>query len=138
MLPANKRHFKKTTLWGAGLSAILAAASLLKFPPLIAASILTGAAISVFNVYSIITLVEAIAGAATSDRRVKKAAKILSVVVHLVKFLILLALLYLLVVYKLTNLLGLAFGFTVVVVANIFAGLSALKGDRGGDDRLNG
>ncbi len=119
------------------MSAILAAGSLLKFPPLIAASILTGAAISVFNIYSIITLVEALAGAAMSDRRVKKAAKILSVVVHLVKFLILLALLYLLVVYKLTNLLGLAFGFTVVVVANVFAGVSALKtgGQGPGDDR---
>ncbi len=109
------------------MSAILAAGSLLKFPPLVAASILTGAAISVFNIYSIITLVEALAGAAMSDRRVKKAAKMLSVVVHLVKFLILLAILYLLVVYKLTNLLGLAFGFTVVVVANVFAGVSALK-----------
>ena len=138
MLPANRQHFKKAALWGGGISAILAAVSLVKFPPLIAASILTGAAISIFNIYSIITLVEALTGAVMSDRRVKKAAKILSVVVHLVKFLILLALLYLLVVYKLTNLLGLAFGFTVVVVTNIFAGLSGLKGARGGEGGLNG
>ncbi|MHB8173268.1 MAG: hypothetical protein ACYDFU_02255 [Nitrospirota bacterium] len=133
MLPANKRHFKKVALWGGGLSVIFAAASLLKFPPLAAVSILTGAVLSVFNIYSIISLVEALASAALSDKRVRKTAKILSVAVHMVKFLILLALLTVLVVYKLTNLLGLAFGFTVIVVVNIFAGLSGLKAGDGLD-----
>ena len=127
MIATNKKHLVKVALWGGGLSVIFAALSLIKFPPVIAASILTGAVLSIFNVYSIVTMVEALAGAAVADKSAGKAAKILSTILHLVKFLILLALLFLLVVYKLTNLFALAFGFTVVLFANLSAGLSGLK-----------
>jgi ATP synthase I chain len=133
MIPENKKHLVKAAIWGGGLSIIFAAISLVKFSPLVAVSILIGAAVSIFNIYSIVTMVEALAGAAVAGKPAGKAAKSLSTVLHMVKFLILLAVLLLLVVYKLTNLFGLAFGFTVVLMANLFAGLSMLKEGAGGD-----
>jgi hypothetical protein len=127
MIASNKKHLIKVAIWGGGLSAVFAALSLLKFPPIVAASILTGAALSIFNVYSIVTMVEALAGAATAGAAAGKWAKVLSTALHLMKFLILLALLLVLVVYRLTNLFALAFGFTVVLFANLSAGLSGLR-----------
>jgi hypothetical protein len=133
MLATNKKHLVKVAAWGGGLSVVFAGLSLVKFPPIVAASILTGAALSIFNVYSIVTMVEALAGAAKAGAAAGKWAKVLSTALHLMKFLILLALLLLLVVYKLTNLFALAFGFTVVLFANLSAGLSGLKeGGQGG------
>jgi hypothetical protein len=127
MIATNKKHLVKVAAWGGGLSVIFAALSLAKFPPIVAASILTGAALSIFNVYSIVTMVEAMAGAAAAGAAAGKSAKIISTILHMMKFLILLALLLLLVVYKLTNLFALAFGFTVVLFANLSAGLSGLR-----------
>jgi hypothetical protein len=133
MLATNKKHLVKVAAWGGGLSVVFAALSLVKFPPIVAASILTGAALSIFNVYSIVTMVEALAGAAAAGAAAGKWAKVLSTVLHLMKFLILLALLLLLVVYRLTNLFALAFGFTIVLFANLSAGLSGLReGGQGG------
>ena len=129
MLPSNSTHLKKVALWGGGASCALALLSLVKFSPLVAFSIVTGAALSIANLYSIIMLVEALAGAALAGVASGKASKALTSIMHILKLGLILVTLVLLVVFKLTNLFGLLAGFTVVLIANLAAGLSGLKGE---------
>src|SRR5512143_201132 len=124
MLPANKSHLKRVALFVGGLAAVLAAVSLIKFPPLVAAGILTGAALGLFNIYSIVMLVEALAGAAVSGAG--KGARIFSTVLHALKLGLILAVLFVLVVFKLTNLFALLVGFTAVIFANLLVGFTGL------------
>jgi hypothetical protein len=129
MTPGNRKHLKKVLIWGGGLSALGAALSLLKFPPLVAASVIMGAALGIFNVYSIIKLVEALAGAAVSGPAPGQASRVMSTLMHVVKLVVIFAVLLMLVIYKLTNLIALAAGFTVVLIANMAAGLGGFKED---------
>ncbi len=131
MTPGNRKHFGKLILWGGGLSVLAAAASLLKFPPIVAASILTGAFIGLSNIYSIIKLVEALAGAAAAGQAAGRASRVTATVVHMVKLAVIFAVLLMLVIYKLTNLIALALGFTVILVVNMAAGVRGLGQDAG-------
>lgn len=131
MTPGNRKHFGKLILWGGGLSVLAAAASLLKFPPIVAASILTGAFIGLFNIYSIIKLVEALAGAAVSGPAPGRASKVMSTMTHVVKLALIFAVLLMLVIYKLTNLIALAAGFTIILVVNLASGLGGFGEDAG-------
>ena len=130
MLPANKLHFKRVAFYGGGLAAVLAGLSLFKYPPLIAASVLTGAVLGLFNIYSIVMLVEALAGAAVSG--VGKGARMFSTFQHVLKLGLILAVLFVLVAFKLTNLLALLAGFTAVVLANLLVGFTGLGKGEGG------
>ncbi len=129
MNPNNKRHLKKVLVWGGGASAALAALSLLKYPPIIAVSILTGAALSLFNLFAIIRLVEALTGIASSGPGSGKAAKFLTGMMHAFKLAGVFVVLFLLAYLKLINLFGLLVGFTLILGFNILTGLSGLKGD---------
>ena len=129
MTPGNKKHLKKVLIWGGGLSAVAAALSLIKFPPLVAASVIMGACLGIFNIYSIIKLVEALAGAAASGAATGRASRVMSTLMHVVKLALIFAVLLVLVVYKLTNLIALAAGFTVVLVVNMAAGLGGFRED---------
>lgn len=124
MLPANKRHFKKVATYGGGLSVLVAGLSLLKFPPLVAASVVVGAVLGLFNIYSIVMLVEALAGAAASGAG--KGVRVFSTVLHVLKLGLILAVLFVLVYFRLTNLIALLAGFTVIILANLLVGFSGL------------
>jgi hypothetical protein len=124
MLPANKLHFKKVSMYGGGLAALLAGLSLLKFPLLVAGSVLVGAVLGLFNIYSIVMLVEALAGAAAASAG--KGVRIFSTVLHMLKLGLILAVLFVLVYYRLTNLIALLVGFTAVILANLLVGFSGL------------
>jgi len=106
---------------------VLGAVSLVKFPPLIAASILTGTAIGLANLYSIVRLVEALTGAAQAGRAAGRAGKAFASVLHVFKLGFILAILLALVYLKLTNLFALLVGFTVVLIVNLLAGFAGLK-----------
>ena len=127
MQAGNRKHLLKVAIWGGAASAAAGGVTLLKYPPIIAFSIVAGAAIGVFNIYSIVRLVEALAGAASEGKASGKAAKAISTVLHLLKLGIIFGLLFFLVMNKMVNLFALLAGFTVVLLANLFAGLSGLK-----------
>lgn len=131
MTPGNRKHFGKVIIWGGGLSVVAAALSLLKFPPLVAVSIITGAFMGLFNIYSIIKVVEALAGAAVSGPAPGRASKVMSTVAHVVKLAVLFAVLLMLVIYKLTNLIALAAGFTIILAVNLATGLKGYGEDAG-------
>ncbi|MBI5696286.1 MAG: hypothetical protein HZC51_11240 [Nitrospirae bacterium] len=131
MLPTNKKHMMKVLTWGGGVAALLAAASLVKFPVTVASGVVAGAALGIFNVYSIVRLVEALAGAATAGPGAGKASKALVGFVHMFKLGLIFVTLILLVYMKLINLFGVLAGFTVVLAANLFAGMGRLKADAG-------
>jgi len=133
MLPSNRQHMKKVAVWGGGAACALALASLFKFPPVVAFGIITGAALSLANLYSIIMLVEALAGAAAAGMASGRASKALTTMIHVFKLVLVLVILVLLVVFKLTNLFALLAGFTVVLLSNLVAGLSGLKGEGEGE-----
>ena len=124
MLPANKLHFKKVSMFGGGLAVLVAGLSLLKFTPLVAASVLVGALLGLFNIYSIVMLVEALAGAAAAGAG--KGVRIFSTVLHVLKLGLILAVLFALVYFRLTNLIALLVGFTLVILANLLVGFSGL------------
>ncbi len=126
MLPRNKRHLKKAGAWGGGAAAALAALSLVKYPPPVAAGILAGAAIGVLNLLAIIRLVEVMAGLAGAG---PKAVKVFTVTAHAFKLAALFGVLFLLVYLRLTNLLALLAGFTLVLAANVLTGLSTINAD---------
>ena len=121
----------KVLTWGGGLAALLAAVSLVKLPPTVAAGVLAGAALGIFNIYSIVRLVEALAGAATAGPGAGKASKALVSFVHMFKLGLIFVTLILLVYLKLINLFGVLAGFTVVLAVNVFAGMGRLKADAG-------
>ena len=127
MQAGNRKHLLKVALWGGAISAAAAGATLLKYPPIISFSIMAGAAIGVFNIYSIVRLVEALAGAASEGKTTGKAAKTISTLLHILKLGIIFALLFFLVMNKMVNLFALLAGFTVVLLANLLAGFSGLK-----------
>jgi len=127
MTPKNKRHLKRVLYWGGGLSALAAVLSLLKFPPVVAASIMTGAALGIFNLYSIVRLVEVLADVASSGPGSGKAVKVFTGIAHAFKLTAVFGVLFMLVYLKLTNLFALLAGFTVVLAVNVLAGLSGLK-----------
>lgn len=123
MLPANRKHVYAVAAWGIGVSAAVAAASLIKFPPLVAASVMLGAAMSVANVYSIVMVVEALSAAALAGGAPTGAGKAVAGVIHVFKLIVITAVLVALVYFKLANLFGLLAGFTVVLVAHVMLGL---------------
>ncbi len=127
MQAGNRKHLLKVALWGGAISAAAAGAALLKYPPIISFSILAGAAIGVFNIYSIVRLVEALAGAAAEGRASGRAAKAISTLLHILKLGIILALLVFLIMNKMVNLFAFLAGFTFVLLANLLAGFSGLK-----------
>jgi hypothetical protein len=132
MFVANSKHFKTVTIWGGAISAACAALSLIKFPPTVAYGVIAGAALGLFNIFSIIRLVEALAGAAAVGQAPGRAAKSVSVVMHMIKLILVFVILFLLVKARLVNLFALLAGFTVMLMVNLFAGLSGLKGDTAG------
>jgi len=131
MLSANKDHFVKVAKYGGGASVVFAAASLIKFSPLVAASVVMGAALGLFNLYAIVMLVEALAGAAEAGAVTGKGSKLLAMMVHLLKLLVIFGALAALVLLKLTNLFALLAGFTAVLIANLMVGLLGLRKDEG-------
>lgn len=132
MLPANKKHILAVALWGGGASVLVAGASLLRFPPLIGSSIVLGAALSVANVYSIVLVVEALTAAAMSGQVPSGVGKVMAGMVHVLKLLVITALLVALVVFKLADLFGLLAGFTIVLVTHVLQGLKRFAGDADG------
>lgn len=115
--------------WGGGVALLLAAVSLVKSPPTVAAGIIAGAALGIFNIYSIVRMVEALAGAASTGQALGRASKALATFVHVFKLGLIFAILVLLVYMKAVNLFGVLAGFTVVLAVNVFSGLGRLKGD---------
>jgi len=129
LLPENRRHVRSVLVKGGGVTAVLALASLARFSPVVAGSILLGGAISLGNIYSIVLVTEALASAARSGSGV--AAKAMTAVVYLVKLVVITALLVVLVVYHLANLFALLAGFTVVLVAHVLVGLKRFSSEPG-------
>lgn len=129
MLPGNKKHLKRVLIWGLGVSTVLALLSLVKFPPVVAASIVAGAALGIFNLYAIVKVVEALAGAAATGAAGGKASKAIAMMFHFINIAVIAAVLVALVWYHLINLFALLAGFTVVLLANLAAGLSGLSKD---------
>lgn len=129
MLTTNKKHMMKVLTWGGGVAALLAAVSLVKFPVTVASGIVAGAALGIFNVYSIVRLVEALAGAATASPGAGKASKALVGFVHMFKLGLIFLTLILLVYMKAADLFGVLAGFTVILAVNVFAGMGRLKAD---------
>jgi len=127
MFLANSKHFKSVAIWGGAISSAAAALSLIKFPPVVAYGIVAGAVLGIFNIWSIVRLVEALAGAAAAGPAPAKASKSLSVSMHVIKLVLIFVALFILVSLKLVNLFALLAGFTVILVVNLFAGLSALR-----------
>lgn len=127
MFRTNRRHLKKVLYGGGGLTALLAAASLVRFSPLVAASILIGGAIGIINIYSIVRVVEALAGAAAAGAAPGRATKVFSVLIHLFKLALIFACLLALALMKKVNLFGVLAGFTAVLAVNLLAGLSGLN-----------
>ncbi len=126
MLPANINHLKKVVLWGGGASVLLAAASLLRFTPLVGISIIAGALLGIFNLYSIVKLVEALAGAAAAGAMTGKASKALTLVFHLFNIALIAVALVVLIWNHLINLFAVLAGFTIVLLSNLAAGMSGL------------
>lgn len=133
MLAQNKRHLREVALKGFGASVLLAGLSLAKFPPLVAASILIGAALSLGNVYSIILVAEALTAAARAGMGAGGATKAVTAFIYVVKLAVITAVLATLVIYKLANLFAVLAGFTVVLVAHVFAGLKGFGGATDGE-----
>jgi hypothetical protein len=127
MFLANSRHFKAVAIWGGAISAAAAALSLIKFSPVVAYGIIAGAILGIFNIWSIVRLVEALAGAAAAGQAPGRASKSISVVMHVIKLILVFIILFILVKFKLVNLFALLAGFTVILVVNLFVGLSGLK-----------
>ena len=131
MFLANSKHFKSVAIWGGVISSAAAALSLIAFPPaerfVIASGIIAGAVLGIFNIWSIVRLVEALAGAAAAGHAPGRAAKSISVVMHMIKLVLVFVILFILVKFKLVDLFALLAGFTVILVVNLFVGLSALR-----------
>jgi len=132
MFLANSKHFKSVAIWGGVISSAAASLSLIKFPPVVAYGIIAGAILGLFNIWSIVRLVEALAGAAAAGQAPGRAAKSISVVMHMIKLILVFIILFILVKFQLVNLFALLAGFTVILVVNLFAGLSGLKEDTAG------
>ena len=133
MFVANSKHFKSVAIWGGAISAGCAGLSLLKFSPTVAYGIIAGAILGIFNIWSIVRLVEALAGAAATGLAPGRAAKSISVVMHMIKLVLVFVILFILVKFQLVNLFALLAGFTVILLVNLFAGLSGLKEDTTGN-----
>ena len=133
MFLANSKHFKSVAIWGGAISVGCAALSLIKFPPVVATGIIAGAVLGIFNIWSIVRLVEALAGAAATGLAPGRAAKSISVVMHMIKLVLVFVILFILVKFQLVNLFALLAGFTVILMVNLFAGLSGLKEDTTGN-----
>lgn len=127
MFLANSKHFKSVAIWGGAISAAGAALSLTIFPPVVAYGIIAGAVLGIFNIWSIVRLVEALAGAAAAGQAPGRAAKSISVIMHVIKLVLVFIILFILVKFKLVDLFALLAGFTVILLVNLFAGLSGLK-----------
>jgi hypothetical protein len=133
MFLANSKHFKSVAIWGGAISLAGAGLSLIKFSPVVAYGIIAGAVLGIFNIWSIVRLVEALAGAAAAGPAPGRAAKSISVVMHMIKLILVFAILFILVKFQLVDLFALLAGFTVILVVNLFAGLSGLKEDTTGN-----
>ena len=103
---------------------MLALLSLFKFSLLIAASIVIGAVLGLFNLYSVVRLVEALTGGALSGAVSGKSSKAITMVVHIINIAVIAAVLVVLVWNQLINLFAFLAGFTVVQIVNLFAGLT--------------
>ena len=132
MFTANSRHFKTVAIWGGTISLAGAGLSLIIFPPVVAYGIIAGAVLGLFNIWSIVRLVEALAGAAVAGPAPAKASRSISVAMHVIKLVLVFITLFILVSLKLVNLFALLAGFTVILVVNLFAGLSAMRDDQAG------
>ena len=128
MLPENRKHIVNVTLWGGGLSAAAAGACLFAFSPLVASSVVLGAALSIANVYSIVLVVEALTAAAKAGNMPTGTGKAVAGFMHALKLLLITALLVTLVVMKLVNPFGLLAGFTFVLVAHVLTGMKRMAG----------
>ena len=133
MHQANRNHIKKVALWGGSATVALAAASLIAFPPLFASSVLVGGVLSIFNIYSIVRLVEALTGAAEAGVT-PKASKALTMLLHFMKLGFVGAVLVALAVARLVDVFGFLAGFTSVLLANVMFGLSRLGKGAGGPE----
>ena len=131
MLAANRPHFKRVLVWGLTASAALSALSLFKFSPIVAGSVMVGALLGMFNLYSVVRLVEALTGAALAGAVTGKGSKALTMVFHLINIALVAAVLVVLVLNHLVNLFAFLAGFTVILITNMFAGLSGLAHDSG-------
>lgn len=128
MLPGNASHFKRMTIYGGASALAVAALCIPLFGVLGASSVLAGAALGIANTYSVIRLVEALAGFAKSPtEKPGQLPKILTLLVHMFKIAIIFVLLFTLVAARLVDLRGLLVGFTVAVACNIFAGMKGIK-----------
>lgn len=127
MVPSNKTYFKRVLLWSGGATAILAAASTQKYPEIVAVSVIIGAVIGVLNLLSIIKFVELFTASASGLYR-WNAVRVVAGLVHLFKLGILFMVLFLLAWFRLTDLLALIVGFTVVLIANLLAAYYQIRG----------
>lgn len=129
MLPENRKHIVSVMLWGGGLSAATAVACLFAFSPIIAFSVVLGAALSVANVYSIVLVVEALTVSAKAGNMPTGTGKAVAGFIHALKLLLVTALLVTLVVMRLVNPFGLLAGFTFVLAAHVLTGMKRMAGD---------
>ena len=127
MVPSNKIYFKRVVLWSAGAIAILATASLQKYHPIVAVSLATGAIIGVLNLLSIIKFVEVFTASASGLYR-WNAGRVIAGFIHLFKLVITFLVLFMLAWFRLTDLLALIVGFTVVLIANLLAAYYQIRG----------
>ena len=127
MIASNKTYFKRVVLWSGGATAILAAASLQKYQPIVAVSLAMGAVIGILNLLSIIKFVEVFTASASGLYR-WNAVRVVSGFIHLFKLAIIFLVLFLLAWFRLTDLLALIVGFTIVLIANLLAAYCQIRG----------
>ena len=133
MQTTNKKHLQKVALWGGAATLALAAASLTQFSDKVALGIAAGGILSIFNIYSVVRLVEALAGAAEAGVS-GKTSKGLTMMLHFMKLGFVAAVLVALILTKAVDVFGFLAGFTAVLFANLIIGFSGLGKDAGGPE----
>jgi len=121
MLIQNKKHLGRVAVYGGVLCAAAAAGGYFILGPRFGLGVLIGGALSLANVYSIIMLVETIAGAALGEGPTR-AAKAVAMVMHLLKLALIVTVIALLVITRTGDLFGIIAGFTVVLLVHAVAG----------------
>jgi len=121
MLLQNKKHLGRVAVYGGVLCAVAALAGYYFLGGRFALGVLMGGALSLANVYSIIMLVETIAGAALGEGPTP-GTKAVSMVMHLMKLALIVGVIVLLVITRTGDLFGIITGFTIVLLAHAVAG----------------
>jgi len=122
MLGEHKKHMGRVALYGGGLCAAAAAAGYFIQGGGFAFGVAVGGALSMANIYSIIMLVETVAGVALGEGT-SSSTKAFAVVLHLIKLILIIGIIALLVITRSGDLLGIIAGFTVVLAVHGVAGL---------------